>query len=250
MAAGPARRVLDLGREAVLLPPAPEREAPPAEPASVDAKIHRLPFDAPAERRFSFAHSYFVQLLKILLPATALALAALVLLWPHINPDDRRFRLRPVAVSIDDLENLRMVSPRFTGVDAQSQPFVLTAEQATQDTGNSDLTDLAKPKADMTLKSGAWVALTANEGRYAKSKQQLELWGKVNLFHDTGYELQTSRAVIELENGRARGDEPVTGQGPGSELSGEGFRLYDKGAQIVVTGKSRVVLYPQGLKKQ
>jgi lipopolysaccharide export system protein LptC len=36
----------------------------------------------------------------------------------------------------------------------------------------------------------------------------------------------------------------VEGQGPNSELQGEGFRLLDRGVRIIVTGKSRLVLYP------
>src|SRR2546426_1028122 len=62
-------------------------------------------------RRHNVFYSRFVALLKVVLPATAVALAALVLFWSQINPIDNRFRLKPVQVSIDDLENLRMVSP-------------------------------------------------------------------------------------------------------------------------------------------
>ncbi len=233
MAADRARRVSDTGLGAAAL----------GADTSL-ARARRVAFEPIALKRFSFFHTHVVNLLKVVLPAAALALAALVLLWPQIVPDERRVRLRPVGVGIEDLENLRVLNPRFIGVDAQSQPYTLTAEQATQASGNSTLTELAKPKADMTLANGTWLALTADQGQYHKASQELDLWGNVNLFHDQGYEIATDRAHVDFDKGSASGQEAVHGQGPNSELDGEGFQIYDKGARIFVTGKSRLVLFP------
>ncbi|MBI3452105.1 MAG: LPS export ABC transporter periplasmic protein LptC [Rhodospirillales bacterium] len=203
-----------------------------------------------ARPRHSVLYSRIVHLLRFVLPATALALAALVLLWPQLNPLDGKFRLKPVVVSVEDLENLRMVSPRFVGIDDQKQPYTITATQATQPRGSSDATDLVRPKGDIAINNGAWLALTAEDGVFRKQAQELDLRGGVNLFHDGGYEIATSQATLDLARGAAAGNEPVAGQGPNSELQGEGFRLYDKGARIVVTGRSRVVLYPTPPAKQ
>lgn len=195
-------------------------------------------------RRFSPLYSNFVTLLKLVLPAAALALVALVLLWPQLNPLDQRFRLKPVSVGIEDLENLRMLNPRYLGTDKQNQPYTLIADQATQQSGDSNVTDLVKPKGDITLKKGTWLALSAEAGTYRKQDQLLDLEGNVNLFHDQGYELVTARARINLELGTAAGDDPVAGQGPDMELQGQGFRVYDRGDRVLVTGKSRLVLHP------
>jgi lipopolysaccharide export system protein LptC len=167
-----------------------------------------------------------------------------VLFWPQLNPLDNRFRLKPVQVSIDDLENLRMVSPRFVGTDARNQPFAITADQATQEAGSSDVTALANPKGDLTLNNGSWIALAALEGQYHKETRILDLWDEVNVFHDAGYEIKTRRAKADLGAGDVFGDDPVEGQGPDSQLRGQGFRIYEKGARIAITGKSRLVLYP------
>ncbi len=195
-------------------------------------------------RKHNAFYSQFVSWMKVMLPATALALAALVLFWPQLNPLDKRFRLQPVQVTVDDLENLRMLSPRFVGTDNQNEPYTVTAEQALQDAGSSDLTTLTSPKGDIALNNGSWIAIAAAEGQYHKQSRILDLWSNVNVFHDAGYEIKTARAQADLAAGTVTGDEPVEGQGPDSQLRGQGFRIYDKGARITVTGKSRVILYP------
>jgi lipopolysaccharide export system protein LptC len=225
------------------------RTAAQSAPASVARRhrprLSRFVAASMRRRRHSAFYSRFVSLLKVVLPATAVVLAGLVLFWPQLNPLDSRFRLRAVQVSIDDLENLRMVSPRVVGTDAKNQPYTITAAVATQAAGGSELTELASPKGDIALNDGSWIALTANQGEYNKQTRILNLWDHVNVFHDAGYEIKTERAEADLNAGSVSGDDPVEGQGPDSSLRGQGFRIYNKGAHIVVTGKSRLVLYPQ-----
>jgi lipopolysaccharide export system protein LptC len=200
--------------------------------------------DRAVPRRYSALHSHVVNLLKVLLPAVALGLVAMVLLWPQLNPIDQRFRLRTVGVSVEDLENLRLLNPRYVGRDSQNQPFALTADQALQLSGDGNLTDLVKPKGDISLKDGTWLALSAETGVYRKQDQILDLEGNVNLFQDGGYEFVTPRARIQLDQGHASGDSPVVGQGPDTELEGQGFRVYNRGDRVVVTGQSRLVIRP------
>jgi lipopolysaccharide export system protein LptC len=231
-----------------MLPDLPRMTQPPIRSAAARPRDVRLFGAATAvsatRRRVSALHSHVVSLLKLVLPAVALGLVALVLLWPQLNPIDPGFRLRPVAVSMDDLENLRMVNPRYVGTDKQNQPYSVTADQATQVSGDSNVTDLVKPKGDMTLKQGAWIALSAEAGLYRKHEQSLDLEGNVNLFHDTGYELVTARARINLDQGTAEGNDPVVGHGPDMELQGQGFRVHDRGERILMTGRSRLLIRP------
>jgi lipopolysaccharide export system protein LptC len=209
------------------------------EPRLLDSFLDRA-----VSRRYSAFHSHIVSLLKLVLPSVAVGLVAMILLWPQLNPIDQRFRLKPVAVSIDDLENLRMMNPRYVGSDEQDQPYVVTADQALQVSGDSNVTDLVKPKGDITLKDGTWLALSAETGTYRKNDQLLDLEGNVNLFHDGGYEIATARARIDLEKNNAEGNDPVVGQGPDTELRGQGFRVYNRGERVLVTGQSRLLIRP------
>lgn len=195
-------------------------------------------------RRHSAAYSRLVQLLKLVLPATAVGLILMVVLWPRFEGQKERVRAAKVVVTAEDLENMKMVRPRYVGVDTQNQPFMVTAKLAQQGSGSARITELAEPKGDITLKDGGWIAIEALRGAYDKQSEMLELAGAVTLFHDRGYELHTEKANVFFGPGRAEGNEPVRGQGPDVDLAGEGFRLEDKGARVVLTGQSRVVLYP------
>jgi lipopolysaccharide export system protein LptC len=233
-------------RDDGLVPPRPVPVAV-ARPREDDVPVRRarLTVLTPGSpRAHNQLYSQIVGLMKFVLPAAALGIAALVLLWPQFNPLDPRFRLAPVQVSIEDLENLRMVQPRYVGVDERNQPYTIVAEQATQAKGSSDATDLSSPQGDLAMDSGTWLAMTADHGLYQQAEKALDLWGGVSLFHDGGYEITTERARIDLDRGMAQGDLPVQGQGPNSQLSGTGFRILERGARVEVTGKSRIVLFP------
>ncbi len=199
---------------------------------------------ARAGRHPSGRYSRFVQLTKLVSAAVALILITLVIVWPQLRSRDGTFQTSAVQGGREDAESLSMINPRYTGLDENNLPYEVTADVASQQSAKSDFISLDNPKADMTMKDGSWVAITARSGLYGQKSEKLDLSGDVNLFHDSGYEFKSPSATIDLNNGAGEGHEPTTGQGPAGEIEGEGFRFTDKGKTIVFTGKSRLVLYP------
>jgi lipopolysaccharide export system protein LptC len=197
---------------------------------------------AAALDRVHLRHTRFVGLMKLLLPALAIAIIGLIVAWPEGDGGRKRFRVDYATGPSEDAETLRMIRPRFTGVDGEGRPFTVTAEVATRIAPQSDLVDLDKPEADITLANGTWVALKASEGTYNQATHELELRRQVDLFHDAGYEFHTSEALLGLKDGTARGDEPVEGQGPFGHLTAQGFRILDRGGIVIFTGRSKLVL--------
>lgn len=191
-------------------------------------------------------YSLFVGFLKVLLPALAVALVLLVVAWPQLMPDERQFRIGVTEISLEQAESLSMLNARFDGLDSNNQPFTVTADLATQATGDSPIIDLELPKADITLHDGTWLAITANSGRYQREDGRVDLNGDVVLFHDEGFEVQTEAATVDLKGGEAHGSDPVHGQGPLGILNAEGFRLVENGERIIFTGKSRLIIYQDG----
>lgn len=189
-------------------------------------------------------YSRFVQMMKILLPVVAALLIILILLWPYLRSEDLRFRLSFAALTANRNEDPSMVNPRFLGIDKENKAYSITADLARNLAAGTSSVELEMPKADITLDDGTWLVLTAKTGIFRRAKKTLDLTGAVNLFHDSGYEFKTSKAVIDLQKGMASGSEAVRGHGPFSEIQGEGFRLFDKGKTIIFTGKSKLVIFP------
>ena len=202
-------------------------------------------FAPPAIRHHSALYSHFVASMKIVLPAVAVGLALLVTLWPRFQTQEARFAIPKVVVTSEDLENLRMERPRYVGIDDRNQPFSVTARLATQVSSAATRIGLEAPQGDITLAEGGWLALEARRGVYDRQAETLDLDGSVLLYHDRGYALRTEHAHVALRAGRVEGDRPVTGAGPEGELSGDGFRIEERGARIVLLGRSRIVFHAQ-----
>ncbi len=196
-------------------------------------------------RRASRWYSRFVGVLKVALPLAAIAIVGGILAWPQIFPSVARLRQSLVAIGVEELAQSRMVNPRFRGVDDQGQPFALSADVATPSTRGPDLTELENPRGDLARSDGSWVALTASEGIYDRARRLLDLGGRVTVFHDQGYEVQTSKMHFNIATSIIEGNEPVSGQGPDTEFQSEGFRIEDRGMRVFLTGEARVVLYRQ-----
>lgn len=227
---------MGLHADSDLRPPSPRKRREHKHPAHAAR--------APAHRRYS----RFVGLMKVVLPALAVVLLGLVLAWPRLTSTEDRFQLGFSALSPSSVESLSMVNARFFGINARNQPFTVTADVATEDDPGSGIIVLDQPKADFTTMSGAGVYLEARRGFYYQKQQLLDLEGEVNMFHDHGYELHTEKARLDLKRSTAEGNVPVIGQGPQGRIDGQGFRILEKGAQILVTGKSSLNLKGAGSK--
>jgi len=147
------------------------------------------------------------------------------------------------SLDLNSLDTLAMSNAHFEGVDDQKRPFSVSAEKATQVDNSSDVIDLTALQADMTMKDGAWLSMTADSGRLQRAKKLLDLTGQVNLFHDQGYELHTHDVHIDLAMDSAVGNQAVAGQGPSGELTAEGIEVFDSGQRVIFLGRTHMLFY-------
>ena len=188
-----------------------------------------------ARRRF------FVRWSKRLLPALALALLSLVVFWPEIEGNEDRSRVSFRRMVMPRAEGLRVVNPRYQGVDELNRPFTVTARTG-QQPGAERVLDLEEPRADILLSDGAWVYLQAHAGRFDRAANHLDLKGDVTIYHDSGVMMLTETAAVETEAGTASGDSPVAAQGSFGTITSDGFRILERGAVVVFTGNAHAVL--------
>jgi len=197
---------------------------------------------AQAARRRRGGYSRMVFVLRLLLPTAAAGLIAVVALWSQFGIEENRFRLGVAQMAPRQIDSLAMVNPRFEGVDNKHRPFNLTADTAHQADKSGDIIDLVQPKADVTLESGAWLALTAAAGRYRRQANLLDLSGNVSIFHDKGFTFLSPTLHVDIGNKSADSPDPVQGQGPSGEVSGRNFRMIEGGNRIMFGGPAHVTL--------
>jgi lipopolysaccharide export system protein LptC len=192
-------------------------------------------------------YTRFVTVLKFLLPAVAITLVALVVLWSHLWPSVDRLRVGSAMLRDFGDDEHAMIHARYVGMDRKGQPFSITAKTVSYVNPEGTTMQLEAPKADITLAGGAWVAVTADSGLYDRDAGNLKLTGAVDLFHDAGYQFRTTEATIDLNTGDAEGAKPVQAQGPFGELSAEGFKMIDEGRTVFFEGHAKMRVYPGAL---
>ena len=199
------------------------------------------PLRLPRRSRFD-RYSRLIGLAKIVLPGTGLAILAVALLWQDIVPQSITRRIGP-AIGLEALRQHEMSQPKFVGTDDKNQPYQVEAKSARLAHAKSDTVILEQPKASVTLDGGNWVAVTSRDGEFNQKTRIISLKGDVYVFHDANYTFRTELATVDTEKKRAWGDRPVVATGPKGTIESKGFRIEDKGATIIFTGKTKVVLH-------
>jgi lipopolysaccharide export system protein LptC len=193
-------------------------------------------------RRTDDRYSRRVALLKRLLPVLGLTLLTLVAIWPRLGPLLESVRLVFPIIDLREARDLRMLNPRYAGIDRFNRPYVITAAIGRQVPNRDDLMSLERPRAEMTLRRGALIVVTAATAIYQSQVQLLDLFDDVNLVHENGTRFVTKTAHVDMSANVAEGHDPVSGRGPSGDIDAQGFRILDKGDTVIFTGKSNLLL--------
>lgn len=206
----------------------------------LDEEPDDMPFD---DRRSRSRHSRFVSAMKIALPLGAVALTATVLIYSGIF--DQRDRLDITFREIATLNNdLRMVSPRVTGLDSSGHPYLLTADTATQAKGQPSHIALDNVQADLKLSDDTdWVSLSSASGLLDTETEILDLHQKIDIYASTGYEFHGTSARIDFRGGTVASDEPVQGHGPLGTLRADRMTANNGERKMRFTGHVKVRIY-------
>ena len=188
-------------------------------------------------------HSRMVVSLKVLLPSLAALLVGLVILWPQLQA--RQDEAISIVSETDAApQDQMMVNPRFFTVDGKGEPLNMTAENAYELPGETRRIRLNNVKADLVLKDNRFLALDATAAVYFQSKDTVELSESVNLYSEDGFELNTTQAQIGLKDQNLKGTAETFIRTPAGTAVSDGFEITDGGTIVRLTGKTKVVFYP------
>ena len=187
-------------------------------------------------------YSRRVALLKRALPALGVLLLLIIAVWPKLAPVWERMRFAFPAIDLREARELRMLNPRYAGLDRRGRPYAVTATVGHQVPDRQDLMSLEGARAEMKSHSGADIVVTADNGVYQSQAQLLDLFGQVTLIHENGTRFVTQRARLDVAHNAAEGNDAVEGHGPSGDIKSQGFRIYDKGDTVIFTGRSETLL--------
>ncbi len=197
-------------------------------------RVRRLPSPGRLARR-----RLMIRGAKLALPALALALLASLAVWPELQREVGRAQAEAQAVA--KVQGATVKGARYRSIDERGRPYTLTASIARQ--AGENRVDLTDPKGDLTLQNGTWLMLQARQGVYRRRDNALDLSRDVTLYRDDGTTMTTASAALDLKSGAAAGAEPVHAEGPFGRLDAAGgFTATDRGAQILFTGQSHLLL--------
>jgi lipopolysaccharide export system protein LptC len=134
---------------------------------------------------------------------------------------------------------------KYDDRDEEGRRFSITADSASPIEGDDHHISLKKALADITMSSGAYVALAANESILDRDTGLMSLSGDLTLFHDNGLSFLTDSVTINLKEKTAEGSDVVEGQNGDGELIPQGFRILDDGDTFEFTGKAYMKIYPK-----
>ncbi len=190
--------------------------------------------------RSALRYTQFVSFMKRALPLAAGAVVAAVVAFFFIQRTPDRVTLS--YESTGRVENdLAMIKPRLTGADDAGNPFVVTADAAIQDSKNARRARLENIDADMQVDKNNWVNASATHGLFDMDANMLTLWDGLSVYSDSGYELHTKTAAVDLKAGVITGPE-VTGRGPMGSFRANKFKMDRIKRQLVLTGNVHMTL--------
>jgi lipopolysaccharide export system protein LptC len=188
-------------------------------------------------------YSRFVTIMKRALPLAAVALLAAVLVYSLQPRQESRQR---VAMTFERLgivnDDLAMMKPRLTGTDDEGDPYVVTAEQAIQDKRDSRRAALKTVEGDVTLKDGSWITTLAPAGVLDARQRHLALDGAISVYSDSGYEIHTTAANVDMRTAIITGNHAVAGQGPMGTFRADRFRIDRRARMVFLYGNVHMII--------
>jgi len=211
--------------------------------------LENLPLKSRTTGVQAAARSRLVRRLRIALPVFALVLVA-AFFFNTRNPGvDQAFlkEFEDISASTDEL---RMANPRFTGVDENGRPFLITANAATQAAENKNLVALEKPRAVQGDPDETSV-VTADKGLFQRDVNILQLSDGVMLEHEIGnnvYVFRSPAATVDIKDEMVSSDAGVGGDGPGGgALKADSMKAYNAEGRIVFEGNVSMRIYPNSV---
>jgi lipopolysaccharide export system protein LptC len=176
----------------------------------------------------------FFGVLKIALPAAAVAVLATIIAWPLIAAQEFSFLLAKDQVEMAS-ERLRIDNAVYRGETARGEAFVISAGGAVQRSSALPIVELTSLNAKLKMADGP-ATVTAPAGRYFIETDMLQITGPVRFDSANGFSLDSQTVDVDLNARTVVTPYPVTGVLPIGSFRAQSLSADIQGRNVVLDG--------------
>ncbi len=194
------------------------------------------------------ARDTWVAILKVGLPAAALALLLLLLWLPLAATQEFSFLLSKDNTGAAG-ERLLVEEARYRGTTENGEPFEIRARRAVQASSAVPVVRLSGLSAEI-LRADGRASVTAPSGSYNLDSQMILIDGPVEVRSESGFALDGQGIEVSLNDRTVRTAEPVMGEVPLGTFRADSFAADVEGRKVVMEGGVALRIAPRAARRR
>jgi len=181
--------------------------------------------------------------LSVVLLGIGVAVTLVVASWLGFLHQSGDSKLEIKDVKIANSGEIALTGARYQGVTSSGQPFLITADQASEANDGSGRIDMQQPRATITMKNGQIINLQSNYGVFDQPDDVVDMAGDVVVTQpEKNLKLESDALFADLKLGEMRSLVPVTVTDDASRIDAETMTVFDNGDRILFGGTARMVM--------
>ena len=185
--------------------------------------------------------------LSVVLVGIGVAVTLVVASWLGFLHQSGDSKLEIKDVKIANSGKIALTGARYQGVTSSGQPFLITADQASEANDGSGRIDMQQPRATITMKNGQVIKLQSNYGVFDQPDDLVDMAGDVVVTQPAkNLKLVSDALFADLKLGEMRSLVPVTVTDDARRIDAETMTVFDNGDRILFGGTARLVMKTTG----
>ena len=181
--------------------------------------------------------------LSVVLVGVGVAVTLVVASWLGFLHQSGDSKLEIKEVKIANSGEIALTGARYQGVTSSGQPFLITADQASEANDGSGRIDMQQPRATITMKNGQIIKLQSNYGVFDQPDDVVDMAGDVVVTQPAkNLKLASDALFADLKLGEMRSLVPVTVTDDARRIDAETMTVFDNGDRILFGGTARMVM--------
>jgi len=216
-----------------------------SEDRPVRHRIHYDPTRRGGEEAYRTArrHSRLVRMLRIVLPA--IAVAGILLFWAsaHFIPSDLAGLISSAGIDLKS-NSVVMNTPHISGFEGTKRAYEVKAARAIQSLDDPKVLTFEQISAHIGLDNAGTAIVDAGTGIYNGNNNTLQLKNGISVKTTSGYAATIQEAAVDLAKGTFRSSEPVEIHAKEGTVRANSIDVTDRGKSVVFRGGVSVTFMP------